>query len=185
VSEVINISKMDVDRQPLSPQQTDLAALVDDVTRMFAPECARKGIFCRVETDVDGPRLADPTKLRQVLINLLGNATRLTTEGGIVLRLTDANGGNVLFAVEDTGPGIASENLPHVFSPFWRQSEGGSGLGLTITKRHVQLMGGELSVDSTPGAGTTFRFTLGLGSALALSHPGPPHHPSPRNGIRR
>jgi CheY-like chemotaxis protein len=131
---------------------------------MFSPLCEEKGLQLKVELE---PRElsvhGDEGKLRQVLVNLVGNAVKFTERGQVVLRVSRV--GEVwCFEVGDTGPGIAADAQLLVFKPFYRgeSSKGGSGLGLTIARRLVDLMGGVLSLTSSPGAGAQFFFTIPL-----------------------
>jgi len=118
--------------------------------------------------------LADSDRLEQVLVNLLGNAIRHTQTGAITVRVWVERDGRkgiisrLWIAVTDTGMGIAPEDLPHVFERFWRAEKsrnphtGGTGIGLAISKRLVELQGGEIEVESQLGVGSTFRFYLPL-----------------------
>jgi signal transduction histidine kinase len=109
---------------------------------------------------------ADADRVGQVLANLLTNANKYAHEGAKVRMTASRNGRQVQFSVSDNGPGLAPEELEHVFERFWRaqsgetQEVGGTGLGLAIAKSLVELHGGTISADSTPGKGTTFSFTL-------------------------
>ena len=111
--------------------------------------------------------LADIDRTEQILVNLLGNAIRYTTTGSITIRTWTENR-QLWIAVIDTGIGIASEDIPHVFERFWRADQsrdrhsGGTGIGLTITKHLVELQSGEIHLDSELGIGSTFRFCLPL-----------------------
>jgi CheY-like chemotaxis protein len=142
---------------------------LQQLARMFELQAAGKGIAFRAEFDTQAPELvrADERRLRQILINLLGNAVKFTREGGVVFRLAYARE-MALFEIEDTGPGMPPEELERVFEPFARGSAaghsggGGTGLGLTIGKMLTELMGGEMTVESHPGRGTTFRVRLFL-----------------------
>ena len=118
-----------------------------------------------VEKDLPDVR-ADPDRIGQVLSNLLTNANKYAPEGARVRLTATRNGNSVEFAVSDNGPGLAGEELEHVFERFWRaqsgeaQEIGGTGLGLVIAKSLVELNGGEISAESELGSGATFRFTL-------------------------
>jgi len=113
------------------------------------------------------PVLADPERVEQILINLLGNALQYTSEGSITVRTWDESD-QVWIAVTDTGKGIAPEELPHVFERFWRSDRsrdrhsGGTGIGLAISRRLVELQGGSIDVESQFNQGSTFRFSLPL-----------------------
>jgi cell cycle sensor histidine kinase DivJ len=109
----------------------------------------------------------DPDKLRQILLNLVGNAVKYTKRGEVHLEI-GAAGGDVLMIVRDTGVGIAEDNLTHIFEPFWqvdptqRSRDGGTGLGLSVVQRLVRLLSGKLSVASVVDVGTTFTVSLPL-----------------------
>lgn len=106
---------------------------------------------------------ADPARVSQVLGNLLGNALKFVPERGLVALRAARNGAEVLFQVEDSGPGIASADVGHLFEKFWQAQKGdrrGVGLGLAITKGLIEAQGGRIWVESTLGAGSTFSFTL-------------------------
>jgi signal transduction histidine kinase len=108
--------------------------------------------------------MADRRRVLQVLTNLLGNAVKFTPEGGLIRVEAEPYGPDAVeFSVSDSGPGIAPEVIPSIFEPFTQAKDGatlGTGLGLSIAKGIVEAHGGQISVESAPGAGTTFRFTL-------------------------
>jgi two-component system, OmpR family, sensor histidine kinase BaeS len=148
----------------LSKTPTDLGALAADVVASFNGEARAADVTLAVDV-VPGPAPAaeiDPDRIRQVLTNLVGNALRYTPAGGTVtVRCEDAGDGRVAVTVEDTGRGIAPEDLPHVFDRFYKSKESrGTGLGLAIAKSLVQAHGGEISAQSEPGRGTAIRFVL-------------------------
>ncbi len=136
---------------------------------MFELQAAGKCIGFRYEVEGAVPEAvrADEKRLRQILINVIGNAVKFTSHGEVVFRLHHARA-MARFEIEDTGPGMTPEELERVFEPFERGSaagdaaSGGTGLGLTIAKMLTDLMGGEMTVASTPGRGTTFRLKLFL-----------------------
>jgi CheY-like chemotaxis protein len=150
----------------------NVRACVEEVAEMFAPRCAEKGLelILSVGEGVEAGLMADPVRLRQVLINLTGNAVKFTHQGEIVLRVSRAAGlgdaYSLEFAVSDTGIGIPEDKQALLFEAFTQadasttRQYGGTGLGLAITRRLIHLMGGEISVRSTPGAGSTFSFVL-------------------------
>ncbi|HTJ97890.1 MAG TPA: ATP-binding protein, partial [Rhodocyclaceae bacterium] len=142
--------------------------------RMFELQARNKGIAFRYETQGEIPRAvrADEKRLRQILLNVIGNAIKFTTHGQVVLRLRYA-GEMARFEIEDTGPGISAEEVEQIFEPFERgganQTVGtsGTGLGLTISRMLTDLMGGQMSVNSTPGQGSTFQIRLFLPQVAA------------------
>jgi len=161
INDLLDFSKVESGTVRLDPEEVDIRDAVDDLVEFLALEAQRKGLdfFYRVNANV--PRLVklDPGRLRQVLINLVGNAVKFTQEGSVTL-LLDSEQGELLFKVRDTGPGIEPAEQCKIFEPFTRgkalTSAGGTGLGLAICKRLAVLMGGKLLMESRPGAGTSF-----------------------------
>jgi signal transduction histidine kinase len=151
---------------PIVAEPVDVETLIADATDSFRDQARDHGQ--RLETEVvEGirPVLADRDRLLQVLSNLIGNALKFTPEGGRVRLRAEADGeGIVRFSVDDTGPGIPAESLPHLFELFWqardRRATLGTGLGLSIARGIVESHGGSISVESTPGEGSTFTFTV-------------------------
>ncbi|MFN7086700.1 MAG: ATP-binding protein [Burkholderiales bacterium] len=173
----IEAGKLEVIREPLA-----IRSVLLSVANLFSPLAQRKGLTLATNFDPTLPARVrgDAAHLRQVLLNLVGNAIKFTERGSIVIRARRGAGGNdahplVVFEVEDTGIGIAPEIVPRLFTPFFQADQsnqrrfGGTGLGLVISKRIAEAMGGELSVVSTPGRGSTFRLSLAL-EALASPH---------------
>lgn len=169
----LDIARIEGGKLTLETRAIDFAALLDQLVHMFALQAHNKGI--RFEFSCQGERpltvRADEKRLRQILINLLGNAVKFTREGGVNFRLRYARD-MAVFEIEDSGPGIATEELEHIFEPFARgtsttTSAGGTGLGLTIASMLTGLMGGELSVRSTPGEGSCFTVKLFLPQVAA------------------
>ncbi|MEB3886313.1 ATP-binding protein [Lyngbya sp. CCY1209] len=188
IDDVLDMSKIEAGRTSLNVQTFDLHELLDSIEEMFELKAESRGLqlICDRPPDLPHYITTDGQKLRQVLINLLGNAIKFTSYGGITLRAQPQpqgcqNSPNfqsedsqicLQFEVADTGPGIRPEDLGSLFDPFvqtdiGRQSQQGTGLGLPISQQFVQLMGGEISVRSTPGVGSTFQFQISAG----LGHP--------------
>lgn len=182
VSDLQTLSLAESGQLPLHRQRLTVADLLADVVTSFSNQATEAGVHLQVETDAPPGRMpaseslqieADPDRLDQVLTNLVGNALRHTPSGGsITLRAAPCEGG-ARITVEDTGSGIAPDDLPYVFDRFWRgdrartRHEGsGSGLGLAIARQLVQAHGGAIQVESQPGAGT--RFTIDLPSQPPL-----------------
>ncbi len=169
IEEILDLSKIDAGRMELRPTDFDLAALVRELTAMFQQRCEEKQLGLRV-TDFDASVpcwvRGDENKLRQVLINLLGNAVKFTERGHIALRVVRLENDDWQFEVTDTGIGIAPEVQRMIFEPFQQgpalRRQGGTGLGLTIARRQVELMGGELGLESASGEGARFYFTTML-----------------------
>ncbi len=163
----LDIARIEGGKLTLEPAPMQLREGLQEIARMFELQARSKGIAFVAGIDPQAPGLvrADEKRLRQILINLLGNAVKFTTRGQVSFSLRYARE-IAQFEIEDTGPGIAPDELARVFEPFARGASagqgGGTGLGLTIAKMLTELMGGELTVDSRPGHGSTFRVRLFL-----------------------
>jgi signal transduction histidine kinase/DNA-binding NarL/FixJ family response regulator len=174
VDEVIDLSKIESGHLQLSAADFDLGAVISGLSYMFRQKCERKGLRLRVEGLGSAPQWVrgDEGKLRQVLINLLGNALKFTERGEVRLRVVPDAENEFRFEVIDTGIGIAENDQARVFGDFYqaetsRASEG-AGLGLAISRRLVALMGGALELRSTSGWGSNFHFTLAFERPLAV-----------------
>jgi signal transduction histidine kinase/ligand-binding sensor domain-containing protein/CheY-like chemotaxis protein len=190
INDVLEMSKIEAGRIALNVRAFDLHHLLDGLAEMFALRADSKGISVELVIDSAVARYVrgDEGKLRQVLMNLLGNGVKFTHEGGVLLRVQalptagepDAGAGETLrFSVADTGPGIATAELGRLFQPFvqtstGRESQEGTGLGLAISQQYVQLMGGRIEVQTDPGKGSTFWFDLPLEVAGAGDLESPP-----------
>jgi PAS domain S-box-containing protein len=192
INDVLEMSKIEAGTITVSAKPFDLHDLLGTVQSMFRIQAGEKGLELQFTIDAAVPRYiqGDEGKLRQVLINLLGNAIKFTQCGQVhlavkpaveVVPLTHAVSAPVVrpltFAITDTGPGIADDVLPRLFQPFVQAlhhvpGQGGSGLGLAITQQFVHLMGGHIEVETTLGQGTTFTLTLPLAPAdpTAIAH---------------
>jgi PAS domain S-box-containing protein len=171
VNDVLDFSKIEARRLVLDRAELDLRETVGDAAKALAIRAAEKGLelACDVHPDVPDVLLGDAGRLRQVLLNVLGNAVKFTTEGEVVLRVgVEKDEGprvTLRFSVRDTGIGIAPEMQQQIFHAFTQADSsttrryGGTGLGLAIALRLVELMGGRLSVESDVGRGSTFHFT--------------------------
>lgn len=147
----------------LQREPTDLAVLLDDAAASFRPEADRRRVTVSVHVAENLPALdIDPVRIREVVSNLLSNALRYAPDGGSVSVDARAEAADVvLVEVSDDGPGIAADDLPHVFDRFFKgRMSSGSGLGLAIASKLVVAHGGAISAQSTPGAKTTIGFTL-------------------------
>ncbi|MEI6608909.1 MAG: PAS domain S-box protein [Deltaproteobacteria bacterium] len=170
INDILEMSKIEAGRTVFVPTTFDLHALIYDLERMFRLRTDSKNLRFLVEKVGHIPQWVktDEGKLRQVLINLMGNAAKFTEEGGIVLRLggIDENAAavNIQFEVEDTGPGMTEGEIGRLFQAFEQTTSGiksgGTGLGLALSQGFVQIMGGTISVISTVGKGSIFRFKL-------------------------
>ncbi len=171
INDILDFSKIEAHRLDLEHTAFELRETVGDAARVLALRASEKGIELAVDVAAEAPDalLGDAGRLRQVLLNLIGNAIKFTSQGEVVLRVTttgvERGRAALNFSVSDTGIGIAPEHLDHIFDAFTQADNsttrryGGTGLGLAIAKRLVDLMGGRLWVESEVGRGSTFRFT--------------------------
>src|SRR5450755_444493 len=167
INDILDLSKIEAGKLDERPESITIARLVDDLSNTFAPIAAQKQIelAMTIEADVPDTVETDPTRLQQILKNLLSNALKFTERGGVSL-VVGATDGRIRFDVRDTGIGIAADQHEVIFEAF-RQADGGSnrkfggtGLGLSISRDLARLLGGELHVESTPGRGSAFTLSL-------------------------
>jgi signal transduction histidine kinase/CheY-like chemotaxis protein/HPt (histidine-containing phosphotransfer) domain-containing protein len=182
INDILDFSRMEADKLVIERVELDVAGVVRDATELEVERAHSKGIELqsRVHPDVPLNLLGDPGRLRQVLVNLVGNAVKFTDPGGQVLvraRVASLTSESCVlrFEVQDTGIGLAPEAQSRLFEPFSQadgstsRRYGGTGLGLSISKRLVELMGGEIGVESSLGWGSTFWFTVRLSRAQSPS----------------
>ncbi len=177
INDVLDMSKIEAGQVSLEFKRFNLADFLNDIHEMFVLPAQTKGLQLITQTSSDIPQniVTDENKLRQVLINLLNNAIKFTSKGKVSLTVTCKSDRCLLFKVRDTGSGIAAEELELLFKPFiqteaGRKSGEGTGLGLSITNNFVQLLGGQIQVESVLGAGTTFSFELPINLMKPQSH---------------
>ena len=187
INDILELSRIETGRLELQLAPVDLRMLFDAVLAAVRLRTDATGVDLQLHCDAaPAVVLADGAKLRQVLLNLLSNAVKFVGRGKVMLTVQPVDGGaagreagklRLHFAVSDTGPGIAAPDREHIFQPFVQAdtpaTQAGTGLGLTISREFVRLMGGELELDSTVGAGSTFWFALDLAPCA------PPPAPSP------
>ena len=190
LNEILDFAKIEAGKLSLETVDFDLHSLLNDVSWPFALRCGEKGIEFASVVDPDVPTAlrGDPVRLRQILVNLIGNAVKFTERGRIDLRVRRGEGGaqRVGLRVEilDTGIGIAPHLLGELFKPFTQADSsttrrfGGTGLGLSIAKRLTELLGGEIGVRSTNGGGSTFWFTCYFERASAEVRSAPQRVPA-------
>jgi len=171
INDILDFSKIEAGKLELEEVRFDLREVVDSVAAVLAPIAAEKGLnlSCRVDHDVPDALRGDPGRLRQVLMNLVGNAVKFTNEGSVRMRVSRRRSRHaklkLRFAVTDTGKGITRENRERLFLPFTQEDasttrmHGGTGLGLAISRQLTELMRGRIAVRSEPGRGATFWFT--------------------------
>jgi PAS domain S-box-containing protein len=179
INDVLEIAKIEAGRVQLEVAPFDLGALLRDVVDMMQVRTNEKGLRLQIDQSSDFPRYikGDEARLRQILINLVGNAVKFTKQGGVVVRLGVRKNDmlHLLIEVEDSGPGISAEDQKRLFKPFIQLAEGGAqkgtGLGLAITRQFVDLMKGAVSVESVLGRGSVFRVDLPVEPVEASSVP--------------
>jgi len=174
INDILDLSKIEAGKMEIAVTEINLLDLVEEVIDSFGSQAQQKGIelSCSVENTIPSALRGDPVRLRQVLINLLGNAVKFTERGEIFVSasLEEEEKQSVLirFEVRDTGIGIAPEAQPRIFSAFTQadgsttRQYGGTGLGLAVVAQLVPMMGGEIGFESIPGQGSNFRFTARL-----------------------
>lgn len=172
INDVLDFSKIEAGRLEVASVQFDLAETIEGVAQILAPAASSKNILLLSVIDKDVPEtvIGDPQKIRQVLLNLCGNAIKFTETGNVTLKVSSVKPVDrprqLLFTVSDSGPGISPELMSHLFEPFFqgpvarKNHTAGTGLGLSISKRLVELMSGKMFVDSTLAVGSTFGFYL-------------------------
>ncbi|WP_374480396.1 ATP-binding protein [Zoogloea sp.] len=203
INDILDFSKIEAGKLAIENIDFDLRELLHDVLRPVILQGGEKGLQVRSQVDDDVPRRlsGDPVRVRQVLINLLSNAVKFTETGEVELRARRGDGQQLLFSVRDTGIGISPAAQEQIFDAFSQEDTsitrkfGGTGLGLSICSRLIELMGGRIWVDSTPGQGSTFHFTLPCHSSAAstdaqtgteppASPPAAPHEEAALAGAR-
>jgi len=171
INDVLEMSKIEAGRVEILPAATDVAALAHEVVDLLRARAELEGLTLTHEMDgLPDVVQVDAGKLRQVLVNLVGNAIKFTFQGGVTLRICGCSVGpravQLKIEVQDTGIGIAREDLQRIFEPFAQMvthaTSSGTGLGLSICRKYLSMMGSELTIDSLPGVGSTFGFVLNL-----------------------
>lgn len=177
INDILDFSKIEAGRMELNMTEFRLKELVEEVVALFAEPAERKGLelICALDPDLPASVVGDPDRIRQVLINLIGNAVKFTESGEVVCRVSLAKSGAarstralIHFSVKDTGIGIPKDKQDVIFEAFAQADGsttrrfGGTGLGLAIARSLVELMGGRLELESEPGKGTIFSFCLDL-----------------------
>ena len=183
IDQILDLSRMEAGRLDLAVEPVDLHRLVEGVVELLAPRAQSKGLEIAASISAAAPRFvrADPTRLRQVLLNLAGNAIKFTGRGGVCVAVEPREGDALRFAVIDTGPGVSPERREAIFEHF-EQGDGsharrfeGAGLGLAISRQIVGLMGGALGLDDNVGGGSVFAFTIDLPACVdKANRPDPP-----------
>lgn len=180
IEDLLDYSKIEAGRFAPEPQPMSLREIADNVVELLAARAFAKGIglACHVEPDVPQIVTADPGRVRQVLLNLIGNAVKFTETGGVLVSLSrkrNAEGDRLAFSINDTGPGLSEADMDRIFEDFEQadgtstRKHGGAGLGLAISRRLAAAMNGTISVSSAPGEGSEFVFELPAREAIEAS----------------
>ena len=175
INDILDMSRIESGRMNLKNEEFSFQKLLEAVNTIFSGQCNDKGLEyqCRINSEVDDYYIGDSMKLKQVLINILGNAVKFTPEGGCVELDVERTAkfdrqSTLRFVIKDNGIGMSEDFLPHIFDAFAQEDSsttnkyGSSGLGLAITRRIVEMMNGDIQVESTKGEGSTFTVTVTL-----------------------
>ena len=178
INDILDMSRIESGRMTIKSEEFSFAKALEQVNTIISGQCRDKGLIydCRIVGQIDTYYVGDVMKLKQVLINILGNAVKFTPEGGTVSFLIEEGSrfdgkAVVKFVISDTGIGMSKEYLPHIFEAFSQEDSsstskyGSTGLGMPITKSIVELMNGTITVDSEKGIGTTFTVTVTFGES--------------------
>jgi signal transduction histidine kinase len=167
VEEILTFARMEAGHEVMSYAMVNAGVVARQALDVIDPLAAKKGLELSVDIPVHKIELrTDEVRVRQILINLLGNAAKFTTAGRVALTLRATNAGDVVFEISDTGSGIAPDDLQRIFEPFvqveggWTRTHSGTGLGLSVSRGLARLLGGEVSAVSREGSGSTFTLTL-------------------------
>lgn len=194
LNDILDFEKIQRGKMELENISFDLHRLIQGVVTLMSGHAEHKSIPLNVEVGSDIPRFVkgDPTRLRQILLNLMGNAIKFTENGGVTLHVKNMDAGNstqgnihtIYFAVQDTGIGIPADAQKKLFTPFAQADStisrkfGGTGLGLAISKGLVEAMGAEVNINSQEGEGSTFFFTLKMEKGLSIAQEPARHAPT-------
>jgi signal transduction histidine kinase len=172
MADLIGVAELDTGKRDLKPERLRPLQLLNEARDRYCDEAARKHIRVDVSAYADLAVIeADRRAMRSILDNLLSNALRYTPEDGEILLAAEESKSFVQFSVRDTGRGIEAERLSTIFDRFSTFSEEGTGLGLSLVRRLVESLGGQIAVESRLGHGSTFRFTIPVAVAREVQHP--------------
>jgi signal transduction histidine kinase len=163
VGDVLDLAKLEANRFTVLTEEVEMQRLCEQAYRAFAEEARRRGIDYRRRFDAAPTIQSDGDRVLQIISNLLANAFRWTPDGGTVELELAAENGTVSVAVDDSGPGIRSQERERIFRPFWSQDSTGTGLGLTIARELALALGGRIDLESEPGRGSRFELVLPAG----------------------
>jgi signal transduction histidine kinase len=172
INDILDLAKVEAGRMELQPSTFELPELLENAASMVRERATRQGTGLTVTVDGSvGAMEGDERKIKQILFNLLSNAVKFTPSGGTVTLAARAEGEQVVISVQDTGIGISAEDQEKIFEEFYQvgasRTQEGTGLGLALTRRLVELHHGRLTVESDPGVGSTFTATMPLHQAGA------------------
>lgn len=175
INDILDYSRLEAGGLILAQLDFDLYQLLEEILALLRPQASAKGLRLHllIDKDVTAHRRGDPQRLKQILMNLIGNAIKFTPRGDVELTLGQSGGEQLNFAVRDTGIGIPADKLDSIFKPFIQvdtgntREQGGTGLGLSICRHLVEAMGGTIQVHSIPGGGSRFDFRVNLPCCLA------------------
>jgi signal transduction histidine kinase len=177
IDEILTFSRLEAGRETIRLETADVNRILEEAASLISPLAGEKKLgFAIYPLDPPRQMRVDAGKLRQILVNMLSNAVKFTSQGGITVT-TSVDAGELVVHVCDTGVGIADDHLDRIFEPFWQVEQkatrrvGGTGLGLTVTRRLARLLGGDVTVESAPGEGTVFTATIPGVIPLAASAP--------------
>lgn len=187
LNDILDTAKLDGGHTSLEERNFSLQAVCKQIVATQSLNAERKGLAIHLEYEAETFFRGDPLRIQQIVLNLVTNAVKFTESGGVTLAITQPGPNRVLLRVSDTGIGIAEDRIERILEPFTQADAsmtrrfGGTGLGTTIARQLTELMGGELSVNSTPGEGTTFWIDLPLppGEAVSESEPREQETPLP------
>jgi signal transduction histidine kinase len=170
IDEILTFARVEAGREQVRRERLDAVEIARAACELLEPQARARGL--ELHADIPpGPLWirSDPGKLRQILLNLLGNAVKFTDEGGVFLTVSPEGDDGLAFSVRDTGPGIPPEHVERIFEPFTQADQsatrlkGGTGLGLAVSRSLARLLGGDVTVESTLGVGSTFTLRLPVG----------------------
>jgi len=181
LNDVLDLSKIEAGRLELETLEFDLRDILADAPRAYSAAAEAKGIGLDllIDPDAEGRYLGDPTRVRQIVYNLVSNAVKFTHAGSVEIHAVCASDGRLAIAVSDTGPGLSPDELSRLFERYAQadaaraRTHGGTGLGLSISRELARLMDGEVAAASEPGRGSTFTLTIPLRRAAEAAAPAP------------
>ncbi|MGM0952804.1 MAG: MHYT domain-containing protein [Pseudomonadota bacterium] len=175
LNDILDTAKLDGGHTELESRDFSLREVCNQIVASQSLHAARKNLYLKLDYRADDYFKGDPLRIQQVVLNLVSNAVKFTREGGVTLHIQQPEPGSVVILVQDTGIGIPADRIDRIFEPFTQADSsmtrrfGGTGLGTTIARQLTELMGGQISVTSAPGQGSTFRIHLPLQAGQAVT----------------